>query len=237
MSVTELDEYRAVLDSSLVTLPQYISLPEPLREEDERVDFYDVASRCMDILGGLFGIVLTLPLMAMVAAAVKLTSKGPAVFSQSRVGKDGRLFRCYKFRTMVVNAEEVLDQNPELKAEFLKRHKLDNDPRITPIGNFLRKTSLDELPQFFNVLVGDMGLVGPRPIVPAELAKYGEFADTLVTVRPGLTGLWQVSGRSETTYEERVQLDMRYIAERSIAKDLGIILRTVFATIGRKGAC
>lgn len=237
MSVTELDEYRAVLDSSLVTLPQYIALPEPVRPSAGRADFYAIASRSLDIAGGLVGIALTFPLMAIVAAAVKLTSKGPAVFSQNRVGKDGRLFRCYKFRTMVVDAEEVLDRNPELKAEFLKRHKLDNDPRITPIGSFLRRTSLDELPQFFNVLVGDMGLVGPRPIVPAELVKYGEFAEALVTVRPGLTGLWQVSGRSETTYEERVQLDMRYIAERTILKDLGIIFRTVFATIGRKGAC
>ena len=220
MSVTELEEYRAVIDRPTQAMSHYALTIGPASRGHERRS-YAIAARLLDISGACFGLVLTLPVMGIVALAVKATSKGPAVFNQLRVGKDGRLFRCYKFRTMVVDAEAVLDRNPELKAEFA----------------FLRKTSLDELPQFVNVLLGDMSLVGPRPIVPAELAKYGDDADKLVTVKPGLTGLWQVSGRSETTYEERVELDMKYIASRTILGDIGLILKTVLVTLQRKGAC
>lgn len=238
MSVTELEEYRAVLERTVNPVPAYrpaqTVVQTRLRPDDR--GSYEKVTRAIDVVGALVGIALTFPVMGLVAAAVKLTSRGPAVFHQLRVGQDGQLFRCYKFRTMVVDAEQVLDRNPELKAEFLKRHKLDRDPRITPIGKFLRKTSLDELPQFFNVLIGDMTLVGPRPIVPPELVKYGDYADRLIEVKPGLTGLWQVSGRSETTYEERVMLDMEYIENRSVIGNLKLIFKTVFVTLARKGA-
>lgn len=237
MSVTELEEYRAVIEHAAPSLSQYEYLVAPAPRTSRETGLYRILERAIDLVGAIIGIVVSAPIMLLVALAVKLTSKGPAIFNQLRVGKDGQLFRCYKFRTMVVDAEAVLERNPALKAEFLRRHKLDKDPRITAIGSFLRKTSLDELPQFFNVLLGDMSLVGPRPIVPAELVKYGDFADELVTVKPGLTGLWQVSGRSETTYAERVSLDMRYIANRTIAGNIGIMLKTVLVLLQRKGAC
>jgi len=198
---------------------------------------YEAISRMVDILGSMVGLVLTFPIMLLVALAVKLTSRGPVLFRQMRVGLHGTLFPCFKFRTMVANADEVLESNPALKDEFLKQHKLEEDPRVTVVGQFLRKASLDELPQFVNVLLGHMSLVGPRPIVPAELLKYGAYANMLVMVKPGLTGLWQVSGRSRTTYEERVQLDMSYIRTRSLSLDLSLIFRTMIAVALRKGAC
>lgn len=195
-----------------------------------------VGIRALDITGSLFGLLIGSPIMLAVAAAVKLTSRGPVLFKQNRIGKDGNLFPCLKFRTMIVDAEKFLEANPQLWVEFQKNYKLDNDPRITKIGNFLRKTSLDELPQLWNVLKGDMSLVGPRPIVPKEIAMYGECAEKLVQVRPGLTGLWQVSGRSETTYAERVQLDMDYIDQRSTRLNAKLIAKTFKAVILRKGA-
>ena len=237
MSVTELEEYRATTERTALPLSHYAVVPEAPRRLSGESFSYRFWTSSLDIAGATFGLAVALPILGAVAVAVKLTSKGPAIFNQLRVGRDGQLFRCYKFRTMIVDAEAFLDQNPELKAEFQKRHKLDSDPRVTKIGSFLRKTSLDELPQFVNVLLGDMSLVGPRPIVPAELSKYGEYADQLVQVKPGLTGLWQVSGRSETTYEERVDLDMKYIATRSVLGDLAIIFKTARVLLERKGAC
>jgi Undecaprenyl-phosphate galactose phosphotransferase WbaP len=171
---------------------------------------------------------------------IKLDSPGPVFYSQIRIGRSGRKFSVYKFRTMVQNADRVLqdylDKSPELKAEWLATHKLKQDPRVTRLGALLRKSSLDELPQLWNIFIGDMSLVGPRPIVDAEVEKYGKCFDLYIQVRPGLTGLWQVSGRNNTTYERRVELDEYYVRNRSLKLDLQILLKTALVVLKRDGA-
>ena len=178
-----------------------------------------------------------MPLFIVLAILVKLDSKGPIFFSHKRIGKNGKIIGIYKFRSMVSNSEEIFKNfTEEQKKEFEKNFKLDDDPRITKIGGFLRKTSLDELPQLLNIIKGDMSVVGPRPIVRAEVEKYGVCADKLFSVKPGLTGFWQANGRSDTTYEERVQMDMYYIDNRSFLLDIRIILKTVISVIRKEGA-
>jgi Undecaprenyl-phosphate galactose phosphotransferase WbaP len=175
-----------------------------------------------------------------IALLIKLDSPGPVFFRQTRIGRYGRKFYVYKFRTMVENAAQVLqdclDRSPALKAEWLATHKLKQDPRVTRLGSLLRKSSLDELPQLWNIIVGDMSLIGPRPIVDAEVEKYGKCFDLYIQVRPGLTGLWQVSGRNDTTYEHRVELDQYYIHNKSLALDLQILWKTVSVVLNRTGA-
>jgi lipopolysaccharide/colanic/teichoic acid biosynthesis glycosyltransferase len=171
---------------------------------------------------------------------MKLTDPGPIVYRRRVVGVGGKEFDAFKFRTMVVNSQEVLEEllarDPEARAEYEQYYKLKNDPRITKIGAFLRKTSIDELPQLINVLRGEMSLVGPRMITMAEVEKYGKWGLNLHTVKPGITGLWQVAGRSDITYEERVRLDMRYIRNYSIWLDLQILFQTIPAVVMSKGA-
>lgn len=181
---------------------------------------------------------LALPLGAVLALMVKIDSKGSPIYRQERIGKDGKPFMIYKFRTMVDNADELLDtylrKNPELAGEWKKNQKLKNDPRLTRAGRFLRKTSLDELPQILNIIQGDMTLVGPRPIVESEKEKYGRFFDEYCEVRPGLTGLWQTSGRNDTTYSQRVAYDHYYINHWTIWLDFWIMGKTIpVALIGR----
>jgi lipopolysaccharide/colanic/teichoic acid biosynthesis glycosyltransferase len=175
-----------------------------------------------------------------ISIAIMLDSKGGPFYSQTRIGKGGRTFRAHKFRTMVLNADEILqrclDESPELNAEWLANHKLKNDPRVTRVGSILRKLSLDEMPQFWNILTGEMSLIGPRPIVEAEIERYGKCFDLYKQARPGLTGLWQVSGRSDTSYQRRVELDEYYLLNRSIKMDLVILFKTVYVVVGRKGA-
>ena len=185
-------------------------------------------------------LVLLAPLMAAVAFLIWRRDGAPVLFAHYRVGHDGKLFRCMKFRTMYRNAErmlsELLERDPAARAEWQREQKLLSDPRITPIGHFLRRTSLDELPQLFNVLRGDMSLVGPRPITVGELTRYGRVRWQYLSVRPGMTGLWQVSGRNNTSYEERVALDRRYVEERSVWMNLQILLKTVKVVVARDGA-
>jgi Undecaprenyl-phosphate galactose phosphotransferase WbaP len=187
--------------------------------------------RAGDIVFSLLVLSLGSPLFLLLALLVKLSSRGSVFYSQRRIGRGYRGFGCLKFRTMRKDADRVLASvlaaNPELKAEFERDFKLKNDPRITPIGKFLRRSSLDELPQFINVLKGQMSVVGPRPIVWDELERYGRAMDEVLSVRPGLTGLWQVSGRNNLSYDTRVRLDLRYARSRSFWLDLRIILRTV----------
>lgn len=200
---------------------------------------FSVSKRILDVVGALTIGVLALPVMIIVAAVIRL-SGSPVVFSHTRIGKHHEPFRCYKFRTMVPDAEEklkkILASNPEALREWRENHKLKDDPRITRFGSFLRKSSLDELPQLWNVLVGDMSLVGPRPIVADELERYGNKARIYCSVKPGMTGLWQIMGRSSVTYSRRVSLDLLYVRQQNILTDFWILARTIGAVIRRAGA-
>ncbi len=190
----------------------------------------------LDILGALVGLVLTSPLFAIIAAWVVLDNPGPVFYRQSRIGRGGVPFRAWKFRTMIPDAEHRLVQDPGLQAQFERSYKLVDDPRVTRVGRWLRRTSLDELPQLINVLKGEMSLVGPRPIVEEELRMYGPWERRLLCVRPGLTGLWQVHRNGEPDYAQRVSLDMYYIDHWSVGLDLKILLRTLPSVIAGKGA-
>lgn len=178
--------------------------------------------------------------MAIIAVCIYIDNPGPILFAHKRVGKNGKEFPCYKFRSMIVNAEEALQvylkEHPEAKEEWERDFKLKDDPRITKLGHFLRKSSLDELPQLFNVIKGEMSLVGPRPIVQKEVVKYGVYIDDFYLVPPGITGVWQVSGRSDTTYDERVQMDSWYVHNWSVWIDIVYLIRTFGAVLLRKGA-
>lgn len=196
--------------------------------------------RVLDLLGAGFGGLLISPLLLLMVLIIKLDSPGPAIFSQQRLGAGERHFRCWKFRTMNLNAERMLEdylqEDPDLQAEWEHNQKLRRDPRVTRAGRFLRETSLDELPQLWNVLRGDMSLVGPRPIVDAEVEKYGEMYRLYRRVTPGISGFWQVSGRSDTTYEERVAMDVYYVRNWSVWLDLVILARTGGSVVFRRGA-
>lgn len=197
-------------------------------------------SRTIDVVGALALIVCFAPLMLMIAASIYISDPGPLVFKQQRIGRGGRLFKCLKFRTMAVDAEErlvaLLETDPAARAEWDRDHKLKDDPRIVGIGRFLRKSSLDELPQLFNVLFGDMSLVGPRPIVPDEARRYGRYLKQYCQVRPGLTGLWQISGRNDVTYRRRVAFDVVYVRNSTTAFNMRILALTVPCVLMSKGS-
>lgn len=197
--------------------------------------------RVLNVVVAALAILFLLPLLISVAVAVRVQDGGPALFRQARIGRDGIPFYCLKFRSMATDADvrlqALLAVDPVAREEWALQHKLKNDPRITGLGNFLRKSSLDELPQLFNVLFGDMNLVGPRPVVQAEAARYGRRFQEYCAVRPGITGLWQVSGRSDTTYRRRVAMDVLYSRRKSPALDARILLATVPAVLLRKGSC
>lgn len=182
------------------------------------------------------GVILISPLLLGIALAVKFSSPGPVIHRRRVMGVNGKEFDAFKFRTMYVNGDEILQKHPEKVAELAKYHKLKNDPRITRVGEFIRKTSLDELPQLFNILRNEMSLVGPRIISPEEVQEYQKWGMNLLTVKPGITGKWQVSGRSDITYQQRVQLDMFYIRNWSIWLDLQILMQTIPAVVTKKGA-
>ena len=206
-------------------------------DEKKKEGFYLFVKRVTDILGALIGLILLSPIFLIVAIAIKLDSNGPIIFGHTRKGLGGKDIKVYKFRTMYENSKEIFDNfTEEQKQEFYKNFKLDNDPRITKIGNFLRRSSIDELPQLINILNGSMSIVGPRPIVEKEIALYGEYAPKLFSVVPGLTGYWQANGRSDTTYQERIKMDMYYIDNRSLGLDLKIIFKTFSSVIKGEGA-
>lgn len=193
---------------------------------------YKFAKRTLDITAAIFGITLLSPVFLMVALAVKLDTRGPVFFGQNRLGHKGRYFKMYKFRSMVVNAEQLLKQLEAQNEVSGHMFKMKNDPRITRVGKFIRKTSIDELPQLINVLKGDMSLVGPRPPLPKEVVEYDKWQDLRLSVRPGITGLWQVSGRNDIGFDEMINLDLKYIRERSFLYDLKIILKTIPVLLG-----
>ncbi len=199
----------------------------------------ETAKRLLDIVGALTLAVLLSPLL-LVVGLMLARDRGPIIYSHSRTGRYGKTFGCLKFRTMVPNADEVLrdllHQDQQLKQEWMRDQKLQDDPRVTAIGRFLRRTSLDELPQLWNVLKGDMSLVGPRPVVRDEWQRYGRRLDTFLAAKPGVTGLWQVMGRSDCDYRRRVALDSYYVRKRSLLLDVSILLRTVKVVLQGRGA-
>jgi lipopolysaccharide/colanic/teichoic acid biosynthesis glycosyltransferase len=201
---------------------------------------YRVIKRCGDILLVVISIPIVLLVMGVIAAVVKLSSPGPIFYSHRRIRKGGAFFSMWKFRTMCIDSAEVLEdhlaRHPQARAEWNKTHKLRRDPRITWIGLFLRRYSLDELPQLWNVLAGQMSLVGPRPIVAAEVEKYGDCFECYCRVKPGLTGLWQVSGRSTVSYQKRIALDCEYVAHWSLMRDVLILLKTFSSVLNQDGA-
>ncbi len=196
--------------------------------------------RLLDLTIGIVAVVVFGPLLIALAILIYVSNPGPIFFVQQRIGFNGKSFACFKFRTMVVDAQErlarLLEEDPAARLEWERDHKLRNDPRITPLGRFLRKSSFDELPQFFNLINGTMSAVGPRPIVVAEITRYGRWFGDYCRVKPGITGLWQVSGRSDTTYRRRVALDVAYSRHRSIGLNLKIMLMTIPAVLAARGS-
>ncbi len=201
---------------------------------------YRYVKRVVDLLVILLSLPVLLLAILIVAVVVKATSPGPVFFSHRRICRDGAFFSMWKFRTMCLNSSDVLEKylakHPKARAEWNKTHKLRTDPRITVVGHFLRRYSLDELPQAWNVVLGQMSIVGPRPIVAAEVEKYGEFFEFYSSVKPGVTGLWQVSGRSRLSYDARVRLDREYVQHWSLLKDLKILTLTCKSVVNRDGA-
>ena len=198
---------------------------------------YRFLKRTFDIVVSLIGLIFLSPLFLIVAIAIYIDDPGPVLFIQNRIGKGTESFRMLKFRSMVIDAEELLEAMPEEnRKEFADHFKLKDDPRITRIGRFIRKTSIDELPQLINVLLGDMSLVGPRPPLLAEREAYGRHLAAIMSVRPGVTGYWQVHGRSDIAFEERIELNEYYIAHQSIQLDLKILLETVKVVVTKEGA-
>jgi len=199
-----------------------------------------LVKRIFDMLASLVIIVCCSPFLVLLYCLVYSDTKGSPIFKQKRIGQDGKEFFIYKFRTMVANADEVLlkllETNDDAREEWEKDFKLKEDPRITRLGNILRKTSLDELPQIINVFQGNMSLVGPRPIINNEIKKYGDYFDYFTSVKPGITGLWQVSGRNDISYDERVQLDVWYVRNWSVELDVMILIKTVAVVLFRKGS-
>jgi Undecaprenyl-phosphate galactose phosphotransferase WbaP len=235
----------ALFSSSTFDLPDLSGSTTTLRRPSqtggpEHLFRYRIVKRSADVSLVVFLAILLLPVLLAIAAAVWLSSPGPVLFSHRRIRRHGEFFTMWKFRTMCINSGEVLERylmtHPEARAEWRATHKLKSDPRVTRVGRFLRKTSLDELPQLWNVLNGTMSVVGPRPIVAAEVEKYGEQFWDYCAVKPGITGLWQVSGRSELSYEQRVELDRRYAQTWSLRADVKILLRTWSSVVNREGA-
>lgn len=230
-----------MVDSSRRTAARANTWPYQVASEEGNWlgDPYTSVKRGMDVVLALTALVVFGPLMIVLTVLIRCDG-GPALFRQERIGLHRQRFQCLKFRSMVRNAEDVLqrtlERDPAAREEWESVRKLRSDPRITPVGRFLRSTSLDELPQLFNVLAGDMSLVGPRPIVEAEVERYGALFFYYTQCKPGLTGLWQVSGRSDVSYESRVRLDEAYFHNRSIVSDIVILCRTPAAVISRHGA-
>jgi exopolysaccharide production protein ExoY len=226
------------VDGNLLFFPLLSDVPASVA--GTQISVSDRMRFWMDIVLALAILAAVGPLMLLLAWIVSRDG-GPATFAHYRVGYGGRLFRCIKFRTMRQDAEralrEVLERDPALRAEWQRDHKLTNDPRVTPFGRWLRRSSLDELPQLLNVLRGEMALVGPRPITVPELRRYGAARWQYLSVLPGMTGLWQVSGRNSTGYERRVELDRWYVKNRSVWLDCRILARTLVVVLRREGAC
>lgn len=230
------------VETNNTVLTREIELETQLQEKikDKKI-IYRLIKRFVDIIGGLVGTILLLPITITLYIVNKISkeNEGPLFFDQLRIGKNGKEFKLYKYRSMVMHADEklweYLNENEEAKKEYCKYKKLKHDPRITKFGKFLRKTSLDEFPQFINILKGEMSLVGPRPYLYREKEDMGEKYYEIIKVKPGLTGYWQVNGRSDVDFEERLEMDVAYIKDRSLWLDFKILLKTILKVFGKRG--
>ena len=213
---------------------------ETTYQADTGSGIYKFVKRDFDFIAALAAIVAISPLLLIISAIVYLGDPGPVIYGQLRIGKNGKAFKMWKFRSMYKNADKMIDQlTDEQRQQYITEFKIDNDPRITPVGNFLRKTSLDELPQLFNVLCNDMSLVGPRPLIESEIQTYyADMFDTLLSMKPGVTGYWQAYARNNATYQsgQRQQMEMYYVNHASIMLDIKILFRTVVSVLRRDGA-
>ncbi len=210
--------------------------------KDKDKNIYKYIKRIFDIFFGIIGLIILIPLTICIYIARKILKEdnGPMFYEQLRIGKNGKTFKIYKYRTMVVGADDILNkylkENPKAKKEYETYKKLKKDPRVTKIGEFLRKTSIDEMPQFFNVLLGNMTLVGPRPYLLREKDDMGKSYDYIIQCKPGITGLWQVSGRNDTTFKKRLEIDVEYVSNYGFIMDLKIIYKTIKRVLKQEGA-
>lgn len=240
LSVASESERLLILPVKIDHLPRQLTIKNVEPTTRRLSEFHLAVVRLLDIVGSLALIVILLPFLVLLTVVVAIVCGGSPAFAHTRIGKNGRKFECYKFRSMHLGAEQqlasLLAECPALRKEWDLDHKLADDPRITSLGKILRVTSLDELPQLFNVLIGEMSLVGPRPVVAAELKRYGRFQRSYLNMKPGLTGIWQITGRSNSTYRRRVAADRLYARRKSIIFDCKILLATVPAVLLKGGA-
>lgn len=231
-NLAELDFVDQVgIDTNTINSKEFIYVPE------KSITGYLILKRIFDVILSIVGIIIISPILVLVAIAIKLDSPGKVIYTQNRVGENGKMFKMYKFRSMVSNSDEVFKCfSDEMKKKFEENYKLDKDPRITKIGTFIRKTSLDELPQLLNIIKGELSLVGPRPLVEKEIEKYGTQKDKFLSIKPGVTGYWQVNGRSAVTYKDRINMELFYIDNRSLLLDLKIVFLTIGTVLSRNGA-
>lgn len=223
-----------LIDNDIISIPN-----EPIEVSKNKAN--KIIKRIMDIIGGFLGTLILVPLTFIIYIAnLIVNDKGPIFYAQKRIGKDGKVFTMYKYRSMVINADKKLNkylrENEEAREEYKKYKKLKEDPRITKVGNFLRKTSLDEFPQFINVLKGEMSLVGPRPYLRREKRDMREDYKTIISVKPGITGYWQVNGRSKKNFQERTSMDVAYVQDQNLWFDIKIIIKTVLNIFKKEGA-
>ena len=235
------DEIINYSSGSVIETTNLIPLERNLQRNRIILKLEKFVKRAIDIIGSIVGIIFLIPLTIVIGIAnLILKDKGPIFYTQERIGKNGKHFKMYKYRSMVVGADEklreYLAENEEAREEYAKYKKLKHDPRITKVGNFIRKTSLDEFPQFINVLKGDMSLVGPRPYLPREREEINGFFNYIMSCKPGITGFWQVNGRSETTFTERLEFDMQYYYKHNLKMDMRILKDTIVNVIKKEGA-
>ncbi len=223
------ESQEAILSRDIITVPKIV-------KKASKINYISI-KRAIDVIISLIGLILLSPIFLLLAIIIKIDSKGPVFFSHTRYGKNGKKFKMYKFRTMYENAQDMIkDFTPEQMKEWKENFKLKDDPRITKVGKFLRKTSLDELPQIVNIIKGDLSIIGPRPVIEEELEKYGDNKDKFLSVTPGLTGYWQANGRSSTTYEQRMEMELYYIDHISPKLDVKIFFKTIESVIKKEGA-
>ena len=223
------ESQEAILSRDIVIVPK-------IAKKASKINYMSV-KRVFDLVISTIGLIMLSPIFLILAIIVKLDSKGPVFFAHTRYGKNGKKFKMYKFRTMYENAQDMInDFTPEQMKEWKENFKLQDDPRITKVGKFLRKTSLDELPQIVNIIKGDLSIIGPRPVIEEELEKYGESKEKFLSVTPGLTGYWQANGRSSTTYEQRMEMELYYIDHISPKLDFKIFFKTIESVIKKEGA-